>query len=215
MKRILGLVFILALFLAGCSDEGTLRIFNLDADYGWFTINDGLTEWLDAGDSYERSYDLSTSIFGDEAKTVTVDFGGEYVFTESVSKTIKPGSTTTVQFETNAGGIEIWNDSYSFYITEVYLSPSSESSWGYNDLSGEIGPGETVTWYVTPGYWDIKVVDNYDDEFIALDEYIELEVTSIFYYDGFKRSNDPEAEKLANSKKYNTNFEDRVQQNDK
>ena len=215
MKKVLGLVFILALFLTGCSDEGILRISNLDADYGWFTINDGLTEWLNPGHSYEKSYDLSTSIFGDEDKKVTVEYGGEYVFTERVTKTIKPGSRSSVEFETNAGEIIIWNDSDYFYIYEVYLSPSEDSSWGLNDLSGDIGPGESVTWNVTPGWWDILVVDDWGDEFYSFDNYISIEETLTFYYDGFKSGGDPIQLKIENAKKYTKQIVDRVQQKDK
>lgn len=214
-KGLVILLFAFALLITGCSDTGTLRITNWDAYDGWFTLNDGAITWLDAGYYYEEEYDLSTSIFGDEEKKITVEYGGEYVFTERVRKTVTPGSTAKVEFETNAGEIIVWNDSEGFYIYEVYLSPSSDTTWGINDLSGYIGPDEWVSWYVTTGFWDIKIIDDYGDEFVYYDQYIGVEETYWFYYNGFRKSSDPEAEKLENSKKYNTHIEDRVQQNDK
>ncbi|MCF7858916.1 MAG: hypothetical protein K9N07_06265 [Candidatus Cloacimonetes bacterium] len=212
MKKIVGFIYILAFFITGCTEDGVLRVHNRNADYGWYIIDSGLTMWLQPGEYDEKNYGLSKSIFGEEEKNVTVEYGGEYVFPMTVNKTIRPGSTTTLQFETNAGGIEIWNDSNSFYITEVYLSPSSETTWGANDLNGEIGPSEWQTWYVSPGYWDIQVVDNYDDVFIAMNEYITLETTSVFYYNGFRKSKDPALEKLINSSNFSIITEDKVEQ---
>lgn len=214
-KGLILVLFAVALLISGCSDTGTLKIINWDAYDGWFTINDGSLTWLDAGYFWEKDYELSTSIFGEEEKKVSVEYGGEYVFTQSVNKTVKPGSETKVEFETDAGEIIIWNDSNSFYINEVYISPSSDPTWGFNDLIGTVGPNQWVSWYVQPGTWDIKVVDNYGDEFTSLNNLISIEQTMTFYYDGFKKSGDAAAEKLANSKKYDTITKDKVQQNDK
>ncbi|MDO9576714.1 MAG: hypothetical protein Q7J16_02405 [Candidatus Cloacimonadales bacterium] len=216
MKKVLiSLIVLVALFISGCSDKGTLTITNWNDFYdAWFEISGDyydlphLTYW-------EDDWDLSTSIFGDEEKSVSVEIGGEYIFNEVIRRTVKPGSTAKIDIDTNAGEIVVYNESYSFYIEEVYISPSDDTSWGDNDLSGTIGPGNLVSWYVTPGFWDVKVVDDWGDEFWEFDIYIGIEDTYWFYYDGFKSVGDSNELKIANAKTCTQDIEDRVQQNDK
>ena len=202
MKKILGLVFILVLFLTGCTDEGILRINSNSSENVWYELDYGPTEWLSQGESDLYSWDLSTSLFEEEYKEITVSYGGDYWFwyDYETTKTIKPGKTTSVNIIGDAGEIEIWNNSNSFYITEVYLSPSDELTWGSDDLNGMIGPAESVVWKVTVGSWDIRIVDNYDDEFIKLDQYIPAETKFTYMYTGFRKTENANGEKIDNAK---------------
>ncbi len=100
MKKILGLIFILVLFLSGCTDEGTLKIVSNSTEDVWYQVNFGTTKWLLPADSISYSWNLSTSIFGEEDKKVTVTYGGGEGFLEDsyqVVKTVKPGKITTVE----------------------------------------------------------------------------------------------------------------------
>lgn len=156
MKKILGLVFILTLFLAGCSDEGILKITNFSNFDVWFDLDGGSQTTLTFyGQIYEKDYTLSTSIFGDEDKKVTVNYGGEFVFNNSVNKTIKPGSTAKIDIVSDAGIIRIENETF-YDIIEVNLVPSDDLYWGSNDLNGVIGYWEYAEWLVTLGYWDVR-----------------------------------------------------------
>ena len=154
MKKVLWLLVLMGLILAGCSEDGTLRITNFSNYSAWFQVGSGGYTTLNSGQMYEKDYSLSKSIFGDEDKRVTVNYGGEFVFTNSVSKTIKPGSTARVDIFSDAGVIRIENETF-YDITEVYLAPSDDLYWGSNDLSGTIGYNEYVEWLVSPGYWDV------------------------------------------------------------
>ncbi len=149
----------LGLVLSGCSEDGTLRITNFSHFDVWFDLDGGSQTTLTFfGQVYEKDYTLSTSIFGDEDKRVIVNYGGEFVFSNSISKTIKPGSTAKMNINSDAGVIRIENET-SYDITEVYLAPSDDPYWGSNDFSGTIGYGEYAEWLVTPGYWDVKFYD--------------------------------------------------------
>lgn len=209
-KLLIILLFAAALLITGCSDEGTLRVLSYSMDEVWFEVDNGDVYYLYTNEYYDFTWDLSTSLFGDEEKDVTVTYGGGYWFwyDYEVKKTVKPGSTAKVEIIGDAGEIAIWNNSNNFYVEEVYLSPSSDTTWGEDDLVGYIGPGETVTWKVSSGYWDIKLVDDYGDEFVSLDNYINPETTTTFEYTGFKKSSNSASQKKENSKKYKTKTED-------
>ena len=100
MKNVLGLVLILILFLAGCTDKGTLQIISNSNEDVWYQLNYGITKWIEPGDSVSHSWNLSTSIFGEEDKKVTVTYGGGEGFlyeSYEVVKTIKPGKTTDIE----------------------------------------------------------------------------------------------------------------------
>ena len=100
MKNILGLVFILILFLTGCTHKGTLKIISNSDEDVWYQLNYGITKWVEPGDSVSHSWNLSTSIFGEENKKVTVTYGGGDGFlyeSYEVVKTIKPDKTTDLE----------------------------------------------------------------------------------------------------------------------
>lgn len=42
-----------------------------------------------------------------------------------------------------------------YYVSEYYLVPSNSDSWGYNRLPYTLAPGETYTFYVPQGYYDM------------------------------------------------------------
>ncbi len=268
MRKTLGLLVVLVLFLAGCSDDGTLKITNETLSQVGFTINDGAEEILNSGDSYSKSWNLSTSIFGNEEEDVTIDYGfdgvlshsvtktveagsttkfviesedgtllinnltsrevwftidngnvieldsgenyetswelleddiinvdvayeGFHVFYDEVEETIEAGNTTTLHINADGGAIEIWNNSAAFYIEEVYITTSDDPNWGDNLITVPIGPGESVTWTVTAGDWDVQVKDDEGNVFELFENYIALDETVIFEYTRFKRVDKP------------------------
>lgn len=182
MKKTLWLLVLLGLVLSGCSEDGTLKITNLSHFDVWFDLGGSQTTLTYYGQVYEKDYTLSTSIFGDEDKRVTVNYNGEFVFSNSVSKTIKPGSTARVNIFSDAGTIRIENETF-YDITEVYLAPSDDSSWGINDLYGTIGYSEYAEWLVTPGYWDVMfyATDGYYYELYNI--YMTTEFTFIITFE--------------------------------
>ncbi len=184
MKKTLWLLVLLGLVLSGCSEDGTLKITNLSNFDVWFDLGGGSTNYLSSGQVYEKDYTLSTSIFGDEDKRVTVNYGGEFVFSNSVSKTIKPGSTARVDIFSDAGVIRIENETF-YDITEVYLAPSDDTSWGSNDLYGTIGYWEYAEWLVTPGYWDVRfyATDGYYYEIYDINMTTEFTFTITYGYE--------------------------------
>ena len=182
MRKTLGLLVVLVLFLAGCSDDGTLKITNETAREIWFTINDGDQITIDESESYSKNWNLSTSIFGNEEKDVDVAYQGFYVFYDEVEKTVEAGSTTKLRIFADGGAIGIWNDSGAYYIEDVYITTSDNPDWGINRIAAPIVPGETVFWTVTPGYWDVQIVDDEGYVIELFENYIALDETTTFQY---------------------------------
>lgn len=83
----------------------------------------------------------------------------------------------------SAGTVEIINDTGGYDIYYVYISPSYSDSWGDDWLnSDEILPsGSSVAFSVTNDEYDIRLVDEDDDEYIrygvTIDGYYEWYVT--------------------------------------
>ncbi|MCD4796536.1 MAG: hypothetical protein K8R49_05120 [Candidatus Cloacimonetes bacterium] len=216
MKKTLWLLVLMGLILAGCSEDGTLRITNNSNYSAWFQLGSGgFTNDLSSGQDYEKDYTLSTSIFGDEDKKVTVYYGGDYVFTDQDSKTIKPGSTSKVNIYSDAGVIRIENTTY-YDIVEVYLSPSSDSSWGEDDLIGDIGYNEYVEWLVSPGSWDIKFYDEDGYYYIFLNVYIDIEeMYTITFIPRMKGNMNEDDNKAINALQVRTETIDKCEQKKK
>jgi hypothetical protein len=57
------------------------------------------------------------------------------------------------------GSLLITNTSSSRSMTAIYLTPSSSSSWGVNQLTSNIGPSGSIHFYdMSPGSWDLWIV---------------------------------------------------------
>ena len=215
MKKLLGLLFVLMLFIIGCTDDGILRITSNSSEDVWYQLNYGTTTWLSSGTSDSHSWNLSSSMFGEEDKNVTVTYGGGEWFwydTYEVDKTIKPGKTSNVQIIGDCGEIEIVNNTSETSIWYVYISPSSSSDWG-NDLLGTLilYPGYYMSWIATTGYWDIKFVDENGYDYTFMNELISPETTNTYtFLDNLNRSSDSIKEKMINSQKYSDRSEGKV-----
>jgi len=163
--------------------EGILQLYNDTADDVWYILNDGNEYTMISMDSDIWSWELLEN----EQTLVTIDYSGFHVFSDTELETVIGGYATDFYIEADGGAIEIFNNSLNFYITEVYLSPSSSADWGDDDLNGIIDPGESKFWTVVPGYWDIWIVDNWGDNFYNYDNYIPLDQTVSFEYTGFRK----------------------------
>jgi hypothetical protein len=180
----------------GCLD---IESFSLNADM-WVSINNGPTEIIPAWGDLTKFYDpVGISV------TKQIDFNGYTVFEGSVSATVIEDNYTRVDIHPDAGCIWINNTSSSFYIEEVYLSPSYEGTWGSNDLYSDIYPGEFFTWTCTSEMsWDIKVVDDWGDEFTFFDVFLATDQVFVYDYTGFPAAANPAAdsEKFENSRNH-------------
>ncbi len=73
------------------------------------------------------------------------------------------------------GTVRIVNDTDGYAIYYVYISPASSDSWG-KDRMGEneiLEPGDSRAFSVQDGMYDIKLVDEDDDEYIRWDVNVE------------------------------------------
>lgn len=215
MKKLFVLLAILVLFITGCTDDGVLRINNNSSEEVWYQLNYGTTQWLSPGQSDSHSWSLSSSLFGEEDKDVTVTYGGgEWFWYDdyTVEKTIKPGKTTTVEIIGDCGEIEIANQTASTSIWYVYISPSSDPDWGPDLLGSTIlYPGYSISWTATTGYWDIMFEDENGYDYTFMNEYIYAETTHTFnFVDYMSRSVDSIGEKIINSQKYSEKVEGKI-----
>jgi len=165
----------------GCSAEGDIEVHNRTGAQLNIEI-DGDRYELEAYEHAKKSYTFSNALFSpDEEKDVNVSGEGLVKWEFDQEYTVKANETEKVNIYADAGAIQITNNS-SFTIIAVYLAPSSDPNWGENDLHGYIYPGETCSWRVCPGYWDIKVVDTRGYYATSYDYYIGMgDVCSLTY----------------------------------
>jgi len=184
MKNILKIYCLLAtMLIVGCSAEGEIEVNNYTDE--WLDVSvDGDFYTLEAYESVSKSFDLDDYLFSTEEKEVKVWVEGLLKWDFSETYTIKPDKTKNVYIYADAGAIKVWNNSY-YSITSVYLSPSSDSYWGSDDLSGYLYYGYINSWRVTSGYWDIKVVDEYGYYDTWYDIYVAIGEVEWFTYYGY------------------------------
>jgi predicted metalloprotease len=69
---------------------------------------------------------------------------------------VLPGQTAWAQ---SGGGTLTLENSTRQNICEFYISGSTDSDWGQNQLDGQLAPGETATWELDAGLYDLQTVD--------------------------------------------------------
>jgi hypothetical protein len=58
-----------------------------------------------------------------------------------------------------SGSLEIFNNTAGSYIEEVYVSPKNTSSWGPNQITSSIAPGDFIQLYdLSSGSYDVLIV---------------------------------------------------------
>lgn len=165
-------------------ENGELHLTNNSSREVWYLLDGGDLNTLTANQTDQWTYDMLEY----EQTNTQIDYSGYHVFTNTSIETITGGSITNFVIEPDGGGIEFHNDMLFTNITEVYLSPSEDPTWGENDLDGILYPGEFTFWTVSPGSWDILAIDEYGVEYTTFDNIITLDETSVFYVEGWDKT---------------------------
>ncbi|MBI9032339.1 hypothetical protein JEZ13_10140 [bacterium] len=95
----------------------------------------------------------------DFADAVEFYYNGLYIFDQTINLDFDAQSYYHFDLDAQGGAIFVVNNT-SDNITEVYISPSSSSSWGPDYMPSTITPGNQFAWTVQEGLWDVKIVDD-------------------------------------------------------
>ncbi len=153
------LILVVSFMMMSCSADGELNVVN-STNAAMSVSIDGLQKNISANSSTSKKWSLSKTLFSTEEKSITISGEGLFKFHFTENAKVKAGTSKSYQIIADAGGLEIDNNSASSYIYEVYIAPSSDTEWGIDQLSGTINPGGYVIWRVSPGSWDVLVVDD-------------------------------------------------------
>lgn len=186
--------------LACVAGEGELRVRNRTAGDIWVSVDNSEPRRISGWSNW--------SLFYRENRVLNVSYIGNYVLSNSVEQTVRPGLVTTTEVLPSGGAIALANDSQQAII-EVYISPSEEQDWGPNDLAGSLGPGQSTLWTVTEGIWDLKLVDGDYREYFHYRIEVTVNQTQSLNLSGFSKSAD-----APQSKKTQTEGSDNPPQNE-
>lgn len=176
MKKIpLLLTLVLALLLFACEDDGELRIRNRSTTDVNVTLDYESSLVIRPSENYSRFYNTN--------QDVRVSYDGLYLFSGVQNRYVELGSVNVLTLISDGGAILLVNSS-NRTITNVYLSPSGDVSWGQDDLSGDIAPGASVSWTVTEGFWDIKVKNNLGQEYSVFSKQVLKDSTFTHIHEG-------------------------------
>jgi hypothetical protein len=164
------------------SNNSVLVIRNETSSAAWYSINSGDPGYLDSGE-------IDGISFGDLNFATQIDlfYTGYHVFSNNIELTIYPFNTQDFEINADAGAIRLDNNSLSD-IVEVYIAPEDDVYWGNNVLASILEPEESAYWTVEPGWWDIRVIDEWGAHYDFLNNYISLDNTDIFTFRSGKES---------------------------
>jgi len=134
---------------------------------------DGFTGQYFIGANSEISFDYDIS----HDYEIEMEYTGDHVFTGYDSIILSPFVTNEYEIEADAGALRIFNSNPITEISEIYISASSSSSWGPNQLDFNLSSGGWGLWTVDEGLWDIQVVDEYGGVTEFFGNYVNLDET--------------------------------------
>ncbi len=166
---VLSLALVMLVILTSCVDEATMRIRNNSSATVWFEVDNGELMSLSSNSSWSRTYSSD--------RYVRVDYTGDHVFSGTRNLDLQLGKTTTFDIFADGGAIKLLNNS-SVTIYSVFLSPSSSSSWGVDQLGNQLlYPNNYKLWTVSQNTWDIKVVDTFGETYFVWNSYVPMDQT--------------------------------------
>jgi len=173
---------------------------NSSADVTILAI-DGFSQPFDIGPNSNLgfNYDISHDL------EIEIEYTGDHVFTGYDSIVLSPFVTIEYEIEADAGALKIYNSNPITEIEEIYIAPSSSSSWGPNQLDFNLSPGGWGLWTVDEGLWDIWIVDEYGGETEYAGTYVNLDETSVVNY------RNGSAKSKSNKSHNNVVFKERVE----
>jgi len=169
------MVLVLALLMGACEEEGELRIRNRSTTDVNVTLDYESSRIIRPSENYSRFYNSD--------QDVRVAYDGLYLFSGVQNRYVEMGTINVLTLVSDGGAILLVNGS-NRTITNVYLSPSGDVSWGDDDLSGDIAPGASVSWTVTEGSWDIKVKNNLGQEYSVFNKQVLKDSTFTYIHEG-------------------------------
>jgi hypothetical protein len=196
MKRLslAALILVPLLLLTSCTEDAILTIYN-NTESTTEIVIESLEHYVAPHNTLEKRWRLSRTFFSAEEMRLTVRVKEKlFLFAVEFTARLRAGSRLYEEIEYNAAGLEIYNDSAS-HIKEIYISPSTSSFWGSNRLIGNLTPYEYKRWNLTPGFWDIKVVNVWGESFIAYDQVFYIGELRRYHIIGFTGRDDYKPEK--------------------
>jgi len=145
--------------------------------------------------------------------TKELHYAGYTVFPDSVSITVWEDEYDSLSIEPDGACFWLENNS-SADISEIYFSPSSDSTWGDSYISSSILPGETITWTCTSEMeWDIMLVDESGNQEALYNNLLLTDDIFTYLYTGLRTgeiSQSPDLKTLNSKKKTTTTVHPRV-----
>jgi len=166
----------------------------------WITIASGNEYIIGSGSKVADFYDFAPLA----QISKHVHYAGFTLDSGSINVTIMQDEYVTVELDPDMSGIWVENNSYYGVIEEIYISPSENNDWGYDDLAGDLYPGEWEAWICDPNNtWDIMVIDECF-EYTWWDNHLVIDEVLIVDYNDYRShiDNDAVNAKILNSQKY-------------
>ncbi len=111
--------------------------------------------------------------------SVETEYGGRYMFLTEETMSWFPGTQYRFELVPNACEIQLNNLHPTYRIDRVYLSKSTDPSWGEDDLGDDlINPMEGYIWKAEGDVmWDVKVLaaDPHPDSLLYVYEYYDVD----------------------------------------
>ena len=137
----------------------------------WFSIDSADNIMLEADEDYRLFFqDIVPNL-------VTLEYNGYHVFSGQTELVLNQFLTDFYDIDATGGAVKIINNSTQTDITEVYIAMSEDEFGGEEVLDGILEHEDSAIWTVTSGNWDVLLVDNWGNEIVHLNNYVQLDNT--------------------------------------
>ena len=119
----------------------------------WFSLDDADTVFLESNENYRVFYQDNIPY------QVEIAYNGNHVFSNIQTIILNQIVTENFEIEATGGAIKVTNNSQTTDIVAVYLAMNDDEFWGEEALNDILEFNESAIWTVTPGNWDVLIVN--------------------------------------------------------
>lgn len=174
-------------------ETGSTETYSLYPDSGLLRINNNCNLPINVSFGEKSRLTIDSNYFAEYKFTpedglstlVTYNYSGLYVLPNTRSTTIYPDVTAIANINPNAGALIISNDSIGL-VDSLFMAEAFTNNWGADLLTLDLLPGNSVTLSVSPGDYDIKLIDLFEISRYFNNERITSNQTLNLSYDGLK-----------------------------
>jgi hypothetical protein len=176
MRKItMSLMALMILFIGACFHESELVIKNNSTADAWIRVEYGKERYIPPQRSITLSYP--------SPRTLNIEYQGYHILPGNILLDMNVAGGNHLSLQPNCGAVRIYNSSERV-IRDIRVSIAGQNAWGENVLDMDLPPSQYHYISLSPGYYDLKMIDHHFNYYYVSAYHIRNDFTGYYSFSG-------------------------------